>query len=294
MGGVSASGARVIDPADTAGAYDFCLQLVSSRSGGLRVGLRFVAGPTRRHVAALYAFVRIANDFADEPEYEGVRRERLEDWGRQLWAIGGAPPQHPVFLALEKTIAELSLPKEPFAQLLSASQQDCAKGRYETEAELLDYCRRSADPIGRLVLMIHGYREEELFKLSDGLCTALQLTSLLRDVGTDLQRDRIYLPGEDFKASGYTEADLRMGVVNERYRDLFKIQWKRARAQFEAGRELPGRLSWPLDWDARLAWLGGMEILRKVHKLGYDVVGRRPSITLWDWMGLVLKALAKR
>lgn len=292
MGGLKTPPAE--PSADVAAAYEHCLRLARSRFKSFPVGLRFMAGSTRRHVAALYAFVRTAEDFADAPEHEGVRLQRLEDWGRQFWAIGQAPPQHPVFLALGKTLSELPLPREPFAQVLSAFEQDCAKSRYETEAELLDYCRRSAEPVGRLVLMIHGYRDEELFKLSDRLCSALQLTILLRDLGRDLRRDRLYVPQEDFRACGYSEADLRMGVVNERYRDLIKLQWKRARALFEEGRPLPKRLGWPLNWEVRLAWLCGMELLRKVHKLGYDVLTRRPSITAWDRTGLVLKALAKR
>ena len=293
MGGLKAAAAAAKD-ADPSAAYEYCLQLARERFRSFPVGLRFMAGSTRRHVAALYAFIRIADDFADEPEFEGSRVQRLEDWGRQFWDLGQAPPQHPVFLALGRTLSELSLPREPFAQILSAFQQDCAKTRYETEAELLDYCRRAAEPVGRLVLMIHGYRDEELFKLSDKMCAALQLASLLQDLGCDLRRDRLYIPQEDLKAFSYTEADLRMGVVNERYRDLIKTQWKRARALFEEGRDLPKRLSWPLNWEVRLAWLGGMELLRKVHKLGYDVLSRRASISAWDWTGLVLKALAKR
>ncbi|MBI5242483.1 MAG: squalene/phytoene synthase family protein [Elusimicrobia bacterium] len=275
-------------------AYDFCQELPRGRRGDFPAVSWFAARSLRKHVAALCAFKSVAEGFCDDPEYEGVRKDRIDDWRRQLEAVGKAPPQHPVFIALERTLGELSLPKEPFNDLLDALLEDCGKKRYETAEDVLDYCRRSADPLGRIVLMIHGYRDPDLLKLSDRLCTALMLAGFLRDISLDLKKDRIYIPLQDFQEVGYSEADMRMGVVNERFRNLVKLQWKRARAFFEESRSLPGRLSWPLGWDVRLRWLGGMELLRKIHKLGYDTIHRRPKITAWDWAGLVLKALAKR
>ena len=279
---------------DPAGAFEFCQKLADSHYENFPVASRLISKPLRRHVAALYAFARIADDFADEPEFEGVRKERLEDWRAQLWAVGKTPAVHPVFLALEATLKELDLPKEPFDDLISAFLQDCEKKRYATFEEVRDYCRRSADPVGRVVLMIHGYRDPELFKLSDRICTALQLANFLQDLSVDLKKDRIYIPEEDFREFGYGEADMRMGVVNERFRSLMKFQWKRVRGLFDEGLPLAARLSWPLSWEIRLTWLGGVDILRKIHLAGYDTLHQRPALSKWDWARLMFKAAAAR
>lgn len=285
---------RLDDSGDVAGAFAFCRDLALRHYENFPVASRLLPRRTRRHVAVLYAFARIADDFSDEPEYEGVRRERLEEWREQLRDTGRKPPRHPVFLALGRTLEELDLPKEPFDDLLGAFLQDVEKRRYETFAEVLDYCRRSANPVGRVVLMIHGVRDPELFGMSDSICTALQLANFLQDAAVDLKKDRIYIPQEDFREFGYSEADLRMGVVNERFRNLMKQQWKRARALFEEGRPLWRRLRWPLSLEVKLTWLGGNEILRKIRKIGFDTLSRRPTLSKLDWAGLLLKALATR
>ncbi|MBI4422581.1 MAG: squalene synthase HpnC [Elusimicrobia bacterium] len=255
------------------------------------VASRLLPRQTRRHVAVLYAFARIADDFSDEPEHEGARRERLEDWRRQLWSLGKEPPRHPVFLAMEQTLRELALPREPFDDLLSAFLQDTEKRRYADFDEVADYCRRSANPVGRIVLMIHGCRDPELFRLSDCVCTALQLANFWQDLSVDLKKDRIYIPADDFKRFAYAEADLRMGVVNERFRSLMKHQWKRTRSLFEEGRRLASRLAFPLSWEIRLTWLGGVEVLLKIQRQGFDTLSRRPALSRWDWARLLPASL---
>jgi len=274
---------------DLDGAYAFCQKLADEQYQGFPVGTPLMTRRLRRHVAVVYAFTHLAGSFAAAEGEEGG--EKLEDWRGQLQALGSGPARHPVFLALEDTVREMDLPLEPFHDLLGAFIQDRTKKRYETYAELLDFCRRSANPVGRVVLMIHGYRDPERMRLSDLLCTALQLTSKLRDIEEDLARDRIYLPLEDFEEFGYTEADLRMRLVNERFRHLIKAQWKRTRLLYEEGRPLIKRLHWPLSWEIKLTWIGGNELLRKVHKQGYDTLRSRPSLSAWDWPRLVRGAL---
>ncbi len=280
--------ARIQDVGGIDGAVLFCERLASRHYENFPVASRLLPRHTRRHVAVLYAFARIADDFSDEAEYEGVRRQRLEDWRRQLWAIGKEPPRHPVFLAMEESLRQLDLPREPFDDLLSAFLQDVDKRRYASFDEVADYCRRSANPVGRIVLMIHGYRDPELFKLSDAICTGLQLANFWQDVSVDLKKDRIYIPEEDFRHFGYGEADLRMGVVNERFRNLMKHQWKRTRALFETGRHLWPRLRFPLSWEIKLTWLGGNQVLHKIRRAGFDTLHQRPALTKWDWMKLLL------
>jgi phytoene synthase len=288
---LEAAEARVYDSKDISGAYAFCLKLAASHYENFPVASRVLKPSLRKHVAALYAFARLADDFADEPEYEGVRKVRLEDWRRQLHSLGNETPTHPVFLALGQTLKELSLPVEPFDDLLSAFIQDVEKKRYETFAEVLDYCRRSANPVGRIVLMIHGYRDDRLFAMSDSICTGLQLANFWQDISVDLKKDRIYIPEEDFRIHGYTEADLRMGVVNEGFCNLMKFQVNRTRALFEEGRGLPDQLSWPLSWEIRLTWLGGCEILRQIRHLDFDTLTKRPVLRLWDWIPLIVRAI---
>lgn len=291
MDALRAYQARVSDPADLAGAYSFCARLAAVHYENFPVASRLLPARLRRHVAVLYAFARIADDFADEPEYEGERRERLLDWRRQLVDAGRRPASHPVFLALGHTLKELDLPVEPFDDLLSAFLQDVEKKRYATFDEVLDYCRRSANPVGRIVLMIHGCRSPELFRYSDAVCTALQLANFWQDLGVDLKKDRIYIPEEDFKSFGYSEADLRMGVVNEKFLSLMKFELGRTRALFEEGRPLPGKLPWPLSWEIRLTWLGGREILRKIRKMSFDTLSARPALTKWDWIPLLARSV---
>ncbi len=281
--------AKLENPQDIAGAYAFCQRLVRSHYENFPVASILIPRRLRHHVAALYAFARVADDFADEPDYEGVRRERLLEWRAQLQDIGRAPPRHPVFAALGETLRQLELPKEPFDDLLSAFLQDVEKKRYADFGEVQDYCRRSANPVGRVVLLIHGIKDEELFRMSDDLCTALQLANFWQDVSVDLKKDRIYIPQEDFAATGYSEADLRMGVVNERWRSLMKLEVGRARELFDKSRSLPKKLAWPLSWEIRLTWLGGRQILRKIRDQDYDSLSRRPALSRCDWIPLLAR-----
>lgn len=279
------------DPSDVAGAYAFCQALANRHYENFPVASRLLPRRLRKHVAALYAFARLADDFADEPEYEGQRKERLQDWRTQLHSLDN--PRHIVFVALKNTLSELALPVQPFDDLLSAFIQDTEKKRYATFDEVLDYCRRSANPVGRIVLMIHGHRDQELFALSDAICTGLQLANFWQDVSVDLKKDRIYIPEEDFKSFGYTEADLRMGLLNEKFLALMKHQVSRTLALFEQGRPLPNRLEFPLSWEIRLTWLGGREVLRKIRKQDFDTLTRRPALRKMDWVPLLVRSLLK-
>lgn len=290
-GTLKAYEARLADPSDISGAYRFCQDLADGHYENFPVASLLLPKRLRKHIAALYAFARIADDFSDEPEYEGRRKECLLNWRSMLADIGKRPPTHPVFLALGATFKELDLPKEPFDDLLSAFLQDTEKSRYATFDEVLDYCRRSANPVGRIVLMIHGYKDPELFRYSDAICTGLQLANFWQDISVDLKKDRVYIPDEDFKAYGYSEADLRMGVCNERFKNLMKFEIARARSLFEQGKPLPEKLHWPLSLEIRLTWYGGMQILKLIRKLDFDTIRTRPTLKKREWIPLVARAL---
>jgi squalene synthase HpnC len=285
--------ARQENPSDVSAAYSFCADLAASHYENFPVASNLISSKLRKHVACLYSFARIADDFSDEPEYEGVRRERLMEWRENLRNINQKTPTHPVFIALKETLKTLNLPVQPFDDLLDAFLQDTVKSRYQNFDEVLDYCRRSANPVGRIVLMIHGYDDEGLFNLSDSICTGLQLANFWQDISVDLKKDRIYIPQEDFTHFSYSEADLRMGVVNERFRNLMKFEVARVCRIFEQGQALPKKLSWPLSWEIRLTELGGRQILRKIRKQNYDTLNKRPTLTKWEWIPLLLRAVLK-
>ncbi|HBL15912.1 MAG TPA: squalene synthase HpnC [Elusimicrobia bacterium] len=283
--------ATIADARDLSEADAFCARLVDDSRGRSPMPPLPGALPLRPHIAAIFAFARIAVDFANDSEFAPDRLGRLADWERQLRAAESGQATHPVFAALGRTIRERGLPLGPFEDLLGAARQDCAQKRYQTFAELQEYCRRSANPLGRLALMVDGVRDTRRLEFSDRVCTALRLTRVLQEIQGDLDRDRIYIPREDFQATGYSEADLRMKIVNERFRSLMKIQWKRARTLYEEGKPLFLTLPRPLSWELKLTWLGGKALLRKVHKLGYDTLRHRPALTRWDWPNLLLGVL---
>ncbi|MDD5656271.1 MAG: squalene/phytoene synthase family protein [Elusimicrobia bacterium] len=291
--GLEAFSARLDDPADISAADSFCARLACERRGDFNVARRFAAPGLRPHVAALYAFVRVARDMVEDPEHEGARAERLTEWRRQAAEMRGRPPSHPVFAALARTAARFELPAALFDDIIAGCLQDVERKRYATYEELLGLCRRAANPLGRLVLMVHGYREEGIFRYCDALCSALLLTRFWRDLALDLKRDRIYIPEEDFAAFGYAEADLRMGVCNERFRELMKFEVNRTRALFEGMRPLPKMLKKPLSWQVVLAWYGGRETLRQIRKLGFDTITHRPLLGRFDWLPLILRTLLK-
>jgi squalene synthase HpnC len=247
------------------------------------VGL-WVPRDKRPYVHALYAYARAADDFADEPMYEGMRKEKLDQWEERLHGAYEGRAEDPIFIALAETVRRLDVPKPLLLDLLSAFRQDTVKLRYETWDELLDYCRRSADPVGRLVLIIFGYRDDALFALSDAICTALQLANHWQDLAVDLRRGRIYVPRELMDRFAVKEWDLNAGRVTPEFRALMGELIARTRVLFAAGRPLCDRVGRDLRFELRLTWLGGSSILDAIESVDFDVFRRRPR------HGMVAKA----
>jgi phytoene synthase len=270
-------------------AFAHCEARVKAHYENFPVGL-FVPKAKRPYVHALYAFARAADDFADEKMYEGVRREKLDEWERRLEAAYAGQAQDPVFMALGETVRRLSIPKDLLLDLLSAFRQDTEKSRYETWDELLDYCRRSANPVGRLVLLVFGYRDETLPPLSDAICTGLQLANHWQDVAIDLRQDRIYLPRELRERFSVGEWDLNAGRLTEGWKALMAEVVARTRALFARGRPLCDRVGRDLRFEMRLTWLGGSRILEQIEAVGYDVFRKRPHHGLVAKAGLAWRA----
>ncbi len=270
-------------------AFAHCEARARAHYENFPVGL-FVPKDRQRYVHALYAFMRAADDFADEPEHEGQRRERLADWQARLEAACEGRADDPVFVALGETVRRLEIPRELLLDLLSAFRQDVEKSRYESWDELLDYCRRSANPVGRLVLIVFGQRDPELGPLSDAICTGLQLANHWQDLAVDLGKDRIYVPGELLRRHGLTEADLFARRADERFQGLMRELVARAREHFARGRPLCDRVGRELRFELRLTWLGGSRILDGIEAAGHDVFARRPQHGLFDKLALAFAA----
>jgi hydroxysqualene synthase len=262
-------------------AFAVCLARVRAHYENFPVA-RFVPREKRGYVAAIYSFARAADDFADEPMYEGMRQEKLDQWEARLHATYEGQAEDPIFIALGETVRRLEIPKPLLLDLLSAFRQDTVKNRYETWDELLDYCRRSANPVGRLVLLVFGYRDAALVAYSDWICTGLQLANHWQDVAVDLRKDRIYVPRELLDQFGVKEWDLNAGRVDDRFRALMAELVRRARAMFVAGRPLCDKVGRDLRFEMRLTWLGGSGILDRVEAVDYDVFHRRPR---WGLLG---------
>lgn len=260
-------------------AFAHCAARVRSHYENFPVGL-LVPRDKRPYVHALYAYARAADDFADERMYEGMRAEKLGQWEARLHAAYRGEAEDPIFIALGETVRRCGIPKDLLLDLLSAFRQDTVKGRYETWEELLDYCRRSANPVGRLVLLVFGYADPELPALSDAVSTALQLANHWQDLAVDLRKDRIYVPQELLERFAVKEWDLNAGRVTDGFRGLMRELVARTRELLGQGRPLCDRVGADLRFEMRLTWLGGTAILDGIEAVDYDVFRRRPRHSL--------------
>jgi 15-cis-phytoene synthase len=270
-------------------AYGECRRLARQHYENFPVASYLVPRAQRNALAAIYAFARQADDVADEPGREG-RAEALAAWRRKLGECYAGQAQGAVWIALRDSVQRFQLSRGHFDHLITAFESDVGKNRHADFQSLLDYCRNSANPVGRLVLELFGHREPELHELSDRICTALQLTNFWQDVRGDFARGRVYLPLEDLRRCEYTLEDLRAQCADERWKRLMSLQVSRARELFEQGKSLLENVRPELRRQLRLTWLGGMAILARIEAAGYDVFRRRPSLSRSDFVRLYFKA----
>lgn len=247
----------------------------------------------RPAVEAIYAFARSADDLADEgtatPE---ARLEALEQYARALDAIErGTPPDVLLFSRLATTIADHTLPFQPFRDLLSAFKQDVVTTRYSDFPGLLDYCRRSANPVGCLMLHLFEAADAENLKASDAICTALQLINFWQDVAVDWRKDRIYIPRQDMDRFGVTEAHIAEARADAAWRGLMRFEVERAREMMMAGAPLALRMPGRIGWELRLIVQGGLRILERIEAADYDMFHRRPQLKSGDWLRMGWRAI---
>lgn len=252
--------------------------------------------PLRPAVAAIYAFARSADDFADEGDLPPEERLRLlAGYQAELdLAERGDPTHHPVFLRLRPHIEAHHLPLQLFRDLLDAFAQDVVKERYADFEELMDYCRRSADPVGRLLLHLFDAATPTNLRRSDAICSALQLINHWQDVGIDLGKGhngRIYLPQDEMQQFNVTPNTLQCRIASPDFRALMRFQVEHARALMlegsPLGRDLPGRIG----MEIRAIVVGGLRILDKIAAVDYDVFNHRPVLDWHDWPRIFWKAL---
>ncbi len=291
MQGPATAPQGAISPAE---AQAFCARFTREHYENFPVASRLLPAAVRPAVQAIYAFARMADDFADEEIHEGRRLERLEEWGRLLEGCFRGEAIHPVFIALREAIRRHDLPPEPFRDLLEAFRLDVTKKRHPDFASVLAYCRLSANPVGRLLLHLFGHQEPRLRGWSNAICTALQLSNHWQDVAIDIARDRIYLPADDRERLGVTEEDLRRGKMTEGFRELMGEMVGRTRDIFDAGRPLCNAVRGRLRWELRLTWLGGRRVLDRIEAAGYDVFAHRPRLGFGDAAAIAGQAVRWR
>ncbi|MEW5890503.1 MAG: squalene synthase HpnC [Pseudomonadota bacterium] len=246
----------------------------------------------RAPVEAIYRFARTADDIADEGDLAPDERlRRLDRMRAGLDALAArAATTDPIFLALGEAVDRHDLPLVPFYDLLDAFCQDVAKTRYADFAELMDYCRRSANPVGRLLLRLYRADSPDNLRASDAICSSLQLINFWQDVAVDWRKNRIYLPQEDMRRFGVTEEHVAAGRCDEAWQALMTFQVARARALMRAGSLLGWRLPGRIGLELRLVMAGGLRILDKISAVGGDVFRRRPVLKPWDWPLLLWRA----
>jgi hydroxysqualene synthase len=290
---------------DLTEAYATCARFARDHYENFPVASRLLPRAMRAHVAAVYAFARVADDFADEGDRpQNERLALLDAWRDRLHACAGEavasvaiglPPDTPhIFAAIGATIRTCRLRVSLFDDLLSAFRQDVTKTRYGTWDEVLDYCRRSANPVGRLVLGVAGYRDDRLDRGSDAVCTALQLTNFWQDLGRDWQKGRLYVPLEDCRREGADLADLAAQRMTAAWRTVLRGAGARTAALFDQGRSVCDGVGGRLRLELRLTWLGGRRILSRLERTGFDVFQRRPALGAADVPALAWRAMTWR
>jgi len=276
-------------PDELAAAYRHCQQLARSHYENFTVGSWLLPKPTRRHIAAIYAFARTADDIADEgTETPADRLAKLDEWERRLDTALAGRPQGPIFVALADTATRFGIPATPFHRLLQAFRRDAQFQPFATYEELREYCRCSADPVGHLILYLFGYEDRERQELADRICTGLQLANFWQDVARDAAAGRIYLPAEDMARFGVSSEEIHAQRRTPGLRELMAFEVERARELLQSGLELGTRVDRRLGREVALFAAGGLAVLDKIAASDFDVAAR-PTLSRSEKLKLVLQ-----
>lgn len=250
----------------------------------------------RAPISVIYTFARRADDFADEGDWPPEHRlEQLRAFRSELARLeAGQQPESKLFEDLGSVIRNHDLPFTPFYDLLDAFSQDVTKKRYAHFGEVMAYCRRSANPVGRLLLHLYGQATPRNLAYSDAICSSLQLINFLQDVAIDYQKDRVYLPEDEMNRFGITERQIAEGRRDGAWQPFMRFQIDRARRLLQSGAPLGKILGGRIGLEMRLIIMGGETILRKLHRSGGDVFQNRPVLLLRDWLYMAYRAILIR
>jgi squalene synthase HpnC len=271
-------------------AQQYCRRLARSHYENFSVASWFLPPSLRQHFFNVYAYCRISDDLGDEVGDPAASLRLLDQWEMELHACYAGSARHPVFVALAETVRGFDIPKQPFADLLTAFRQDQTVTRFPVFQDVLNYCRNSANPVGHLVLYLCGYRDSERQALSDFTCTALQLANFWQDVSDDYGKGRIYLPLEDLARFQVTEQDIAARRNTAAFCQMMQFEVSRARDWFARGLPLVNKVDKQLAVDLDLFSRGGQEILNAIEGQDFKVLGRRPSISKTRKLALVARA----
>jgi squalene synthase HpnC len=272
---------------------EYCRRLARSHYENFSVASWLLPGHLRQHFYHVYAYCRWADDLADETGDPAQSLELLAWWDEQLRECYQGQARHPVFVALAETIREFKIPADPFADLLIAFRQDQRVTRYETFEDLLGYCRNSADPVGQLVLYLGRCHDETRGRLSDCICTGLQLANFWQDVARDWDRGRVYLPQSSCRDFGYDETHFTRHEYTPAFRQLMRSEVDRAEQFLREGLPLVELMPRGLRGDIWLFAQGGLKILEKIRRLDYDVWSKRPVVSKGDKLRLLAGCVAR-
>jgi squalene synthase HpnC len=273
-------------------ALAYCAQLTATHYENFSVVTWLTPREHRPAFQSIYAFCRWSDDLGDEIGDPERSLELLTWWRGELRAMYQGEARHPVMIALAETVERYRIPITPFEDLISAFEQDQRVTEYRTYGQLLDYCMRSANPVGHLVLYVAGAFSPENARLADMTCTALQLANFWQDVARDLAIGRIYLPLEDRVRFGYPESDLRALRFTPAFSELLRFEVARARELLSLGRSLVPRIPGALAVDVDLFSRGGSAILDRIEASQFDVLSSRPALTRWTKLRLLGRAIA--
>ena len=246
----------------------------------------------RRPVEIIYRFARQADDFADEGSMANEERlAKLDGFRAELERIANhGYPQTPLFLDVADIVTEYRLPLQLFHDLLDAFTQDVMKKRYANFDELLDYCRRSANPVGRLLLHLYKQASPQNLLYADSICSALQLINFWQDVKKDYAIGRIYLPQDEMAQFGVAEQHIAQGRANAEWRDLMRFQIDRAAAMMKQGAPLGSILTGRTGLEMRMIIAGGYRIIDKLRGVNFDIFERRPVLQMHDWVIMLMRS----
>jgi hydroxysqualene synthase len=272
-------------------AFEYCEKIAKSHYENFPVGL-FVPLNLRKYVYCIYAFARTADDIADDETVTAeIRLRKLNEYDKKIDDCYMGISEDPIFEALEETVSKFTIPKKLLKDLLYAFKMDVEKNRHSTFEDLLFYSSHSANPVGRLILILFNIKDEKMYNFSDNICTALQLANFWQDITIDLKKDRIYIPLSYLNRFKYSEDMLFENVYNDNFKELMKELIIKTQNIFNEGKNLINFLYGKLKFEIILTHLGGNLILKKIIDSEYDIFNRRPIITNKDKALLLIKTI---